>query len=117
VHRRGGGRQAHPLREALGARREEAQGVLDAVAGNRSKQMGRFNARFVPAIRHAYRSIPERRARRNLHFRAVYLQEWITDPNFPLICGCKGRRRQRRDSAIRRATSTSPASSSASGVG
>jgi len=44
-----------------------------------------FNYRFVPAIRQAYELVKSGALGEVYHFRAVYLQEWITDPNFPMI--------------------------------
>jgi predicted dehydrogenase len=44
-----------------------------------------FNCRFVPAIRQAYDLIQSGALGRIFHFRAVYLQEWLTDPAFPLV--------------------------------
>jgi len=44
-----------------------------------------FNYRFVPAIRLAKQLIDEGYIGKILQYRAVYLQEWIMDPNFPLV--------------------------------
>ncbi|RJS87894.1 gfo/Idh/MocA family oxidoreductase, partial [Candidatus Bathyarchaeota archaeon] len=44
-----------------------------------------FNYRFVPAIRLAKKLIDEGFIGKILQYRAVYLQEWIMDPNFPLV--------------------------------
>jgi predicted dehydrogenase len=44
-----------------------------------------FNYRFVPAIVQAKRLIESGALGRIFHYRAVYLQEWIIDPNFPKI--------------------------------
>jgi predicted dehydrogenase len=44
-----------------------------------------FNYRFVPAIRQAYELIHSGQLGEIYHLRAVYLQEWIMDPNFPLV--------------------------------
>jgi predicted dehydrogenase len=74
----------------LGRTREEAKAMLDAVAGKPIKHMVGFNYRFVPAIRHAYDLIQSGALGEIYHFRAVYLQEWITDPNFPLIWRLQG---------------------------
>ena len=49
------------------------------------KHMCAFNYRFVPAIRLARRIIQEGRLGQIYHFRARYLQEWITDPSFPMV--------------------------------
>jgi predicted dehydrogenase len=44
-----------------------------------------FNYRFVPALRQAYDLIQSGRLGQIFHFRAVYLQEWIIEPSFPLV--------------------------------
>jgi predicted dehydrogenase len=64
---------------------EEAKGMLDAVTKAGVKHMVAFNYRFVPAILQAKRLIDSGALGRIFHFRAVYLQEWIIDPNFPKI--------------------------------
>lgn len=69
----------------LARNREEARTMLDAVNQAGVKHMVAFNYRFVPAIRQAYDLIKSGALGEIYHFRAVYLQEWITDPNFPLI--------------------------------
>ncbi|MBK8020123.1 MAG: Gfo/Idh/MocA family oxidoreductase [Chloroflexi bacterium] len=64
---------------------EEAKSMLDAVQKAGVKHMVAFNYRFVPAIVQARRLIESGALGRIFHFRAVYLQEWIIDPNFPKI--------------------------------
>jgi predicted dehydrogenase len=64
---------------------EEAKSMLDAVNKAGVKHMVAFNYRFVPAIVQARRLIESGALGRIFHFRAVYLQEWIIDPNFPKI--------------------------------
>jgi len=49
------------------------------------KHMTAFNYRFVPALRLARNLIQEGYIGKILQFRAVYLQEWIMDPSFPLV--------------------------------
>jgi predicted dehydrogenase len=44
-----------------------------------------FNYRFVPAIRLMRDIIHDGRLGRIFHFRAQYLQEWITDPSFEMV--------------------------------
>jgi predicted dehydrogenase len=63
----------------------EAKTMLDAVNKAGVKHMVAFNYRFVPAIRQAYELIHSGALGEIFHFRAVYLQEWIVDPNFPMI--------------------------------
>jgi len=65
--------------------REEAQAMLNAVKKTGVKHMVSFNYRFVPAIRQAYELIKSGDLGEIYHFRAVYLQEWIADPKFPLV--------------------------------
>lgn len=64
---------------------QEAAAMLEAVEKAGVKHMVAFNYRFVPALRLARQWIEEGRLGEIYHFRAVYLQEWITDPNFPMI--------------------------------
>ena len=49
------------------------------------KHMVDFNYRFVPAIRLAKEIVESGKIGTIYHFRAQYLQEWIIDPNFPLV--------------------------------
>jgi predicted dehydrogenase len=44
-----------------------------------------YNYRFVPAIVQARKLIESGAMGRIFHFRAVYLQEWIMDPNFEKV--------------------------------
>jgi len=44
-----------------------------------------FNYRRAPAVGLARRIIDEGRIGRIFHIRAVYLQDWIVDPNFPMV--------------------------------
>ncbi|MDX1995580.1 MAG: Gfo/Idh/MocA family oxidoreductase [bacterium] len=64
---------------------EEAKTMLDAVEKAGVKHMVAFNYRFVPAIVQAKLLIDSGALGRIFHYRAVYLQEWIIDPNFPKI--------------------------------
>ncbi|MEW1890840.1 Gfo/Idh/MocA family oxidoreductase [Streptomyces sp. NPDC085659] len=54
-----------------------------AAARGRSAFVG-FNYRRVPALAHARRLIAEGRLGTLRHVRAVYLQDWLTDPASPL---------------------------------
>lgn len=63
---------------------EEAKSMLDAVKKAGVKHMVAYNYRFVPAIVQARKLIESGALGRIFHFRAVYLQEWIIDPNFPM---------------------------------
>ncbi len=63
----------------------EAGGMLEAVTKAGVKHMVGFNYRFVPAIRQARYLIERGLLGEIYHFRAVYLQEWVADPNFSMI--------------------------------
>ncbi len=69
----------------LGRSAEESASMLEAVRAAGVKHMVAFNYRFVPAIALAKQLIESGKLGRIFHFRAVYLQEWIIDPNFPKI--------------------------------
>ena len=58
------------------AERAQAKGVRSMVA---------FNYRRVPALALARRLVAEGRIGEIRHVRAVYLQDWIVDPEFPLV--------------------------------
>lgn len=62
----------------------EAKGMLDAAVKAGVKHMVAYNYRFVPAIIQARRLIQSGALGRIYHFRAVYLQDWIVDPEFPM---------------------------------
>jgi predicted dehydrogenase len=64
--------------------KESAQ-MLDAVVKAGVVHMVAHNYRFVPAIRLAYDLIQSGKLGEIYHFRAVYLQEWIMDPDFPFV--------------------------------
>lgn len=64
---------------------QEAAAMLDAVTKAGVKHMVAFNYRYVPAIRQAYDLIHSGQLGEIYHFRAVYLQEWIMDPAFPMV--------------------------------
>jgi len=63
----------------------EARQMLEAAEKAGVKHMIGFNYRKVPAIALAKRLIDEGALGKIYHFRAVYLQDWIVDPNFPLV--------------------------------
>jgi predicted dehydrogenase len=67
---------------------EEAEAMAQAaasVAGDGVKAMVAFNYRRVPAIALARAMIAEGRLGDIRHVRAAYLQDWIVDPQFPLV--------------------------------
>jgi predicted dehydrogenase len=63
----------------------EARAMYEAAEKAGVKHMTAFNYRFVPALRLARNLIEEGYIGKILQFRAVYLQEWIMDPSFPLV--------------------------------
>ena len=63
----------------------EAKEMLQAVKEAGVRHMVWFNYRRVPAVALARRLIDEGRIGKIYHFRAQYLQEWIMDPEFPLV--------------------------------
>src|SRR6266851_1730760 len=63
----------------------EAKKMLDAVNKAGVKHMVAFNYRFVPAIRQVRQLIESGALGQIYHFRAMYLQEWIADPDFPMV--------------------------------
>ncbi|UOQ46673.1 Gfo/Idh/MocA family oxidoreductase [Gracilibacillus caseinilyticus] len=64
---------------------EESERMLEAVQKNNVKHMICHNYRFVPAVQMAKQLIEQGRIGRIFHFRANYLQDFIIDPNFPLV--------------------------------
>jgi len=64
---------------------DEAKLMLAAAEKAGVKHMAAFNYRRVPAVALAKQLISEKRLGRIFHFRAVYLQDWIIDPKFPLV--------------------------------
>ncbi|RYG66480.1 Gfo/Idh/MocA family oxidoreductase, partial [bacterium] len=69
----------------LGNTFEDAKAMLDAAEAAKVVNMVCFNYRRVPAIALAKRMIENGDLGRIYHFRARYLQDWIADPNFPLV--------------------------------
>lgn len=63
----------------------EARAMVDAVRKAGVVNMCAFNYRRVPAVALAKRLIEEGRIGRIYHFRAFYQQDWIMDPQFPLV--------------------------------
>jgi len=64
---------------------KEAMEMRDAVKKAGVKNICCFNYRVVPAIVLAKNLITGGKLGRLFHFRARYLQEWIVDPDFPII--------------------------------
>ncbi len=64
---------------------KEAATMLEAVTKAGVKHMVAFNFRFFPAIRQIKMLIDQGAFGEVYHFRASYLQEFVTDPDFPRI--------------------------------
>ncbi|HEV2129027.1 MAG TPA: Gfo/Idh/MocA family oxidoreductase [Thermomicrobiales bacterium] len=64
---------------------EEAQEMLTAARKAGTVNMVNFNYRRVPAVQLAKRLVDEGKLGEIRHFRARYLQDWILDPQFPLV--------------------------------
>ena len=69
----------------LGRTAAEAKAMLDAVKKAGVKHMCAFNYRMVPAVQLARQLVEQGALGQIYHFRARYLQEWIMDPNFPMV--------------------------------
>lgn len=69
----------------LGRTAEECKLMWDAVAKAGVKHQVAFNYRFVPAVRLVRELINAGKLGQIYHFRANYLQEWIADPDFPMV--------------------------------
>jgi len=63
----------------------QAKEMLEEAEKGEVKHMVCFNYRKVPAISLARKLIQNGQVGRIYHFRAQYLQDWITDPEFPLV--------------------------------
>jgi predicted dehydrogenase len=70
-----------PLANTLAEARQMAEAAARAGVVN----MVMFNYRRVPAVQLARRLVESGRLGTIYHWRAVYLQDWIMDPNFPLV--------------------------------
>ncbi|TKJ46934.1 dehydrogenase [Candidatus Aerophobetes bacterium Ae_b3a] len=63
----------------------ETKEMLKTAENSGVKHMMGFNYRRLPAIVLARNLIKEGRLGKIYHFRAVYFQDWIIDPDFPLV--------------------------------
>src|SRR5699024_4101136 len=63
----------------------DARDMLAAVEDSGVKHMVGFNYRFAPAVLLAKKLIDEGRLGDIYHFRASFLQDFIVDPDFPLV--------------------------------
>lgn len=68
----------------------EAKQMAAAVKKNKVKALCAYNYRRVPAVMLAKKLIDEGMIGKIYHWRAVYLQDWIMDPNFPLVWRLQG---------------------------
>ncbi|QUL57779.1 Gfo/Idh/MocA family oxidoreductase [Paenibacillus tritici] len=64
---------------------EDSREMLEAAEEAGIAHMIGFNYRFSPAVRLAKRLIESGRLGTIYHFRAWFLQDWILDPEFPLV--------------------------------
>lgn len=64
---------------------KDAREMLEAVKEAKVKHQIGFNYRFAPAIQLAKKLIDEGKLGTIYHFRGLYLQDFIVDPNFPLV--------------------------------
>src|SRR5918996_5711779 len=67
---------------------DEAKAMVAAAEAAKAKgvrSMVAFNYRRVPAVALARRLVEQGRIGEIRHVRAVYLQDWIVDPEFPLV--------------------------------
>lgn len=69
----------------LGRTAAECKEMWDAAVKAGVKHQVAFNYRFVPAVRLVRQLIEQGKLGRIFHFRATYLQEWIADPDFPMV--------------------------------
>ena len=63
----------------------EAQKMLDAVKKTKVKNMCGFSYRFAPAVATIKNMIDKGVLGDLYHFRAAYQQDWIADPEFPMV--------------------------------
>lgn len=64
---------------------KEAQKMLDAVKKAKIKHMCGFSYRFAPAVATIKSMIDKGVLGDIYHFRAAYQQDWIADPEFPMV--------------------------------
>jgi predicted dehydrogenase len=64
---------------------KEAETMLAAVKKAGVKHMCGFSYRFAPAVQTIKKMIEKGELGRIYHFRAAYQQDWIVDPDFPMV--------------------------------
>lgn len=69
----------------LGNTLKEAKEMLAAVQKAKVKHMIMHNYRFIPAVAVAKQMIEAGELGTIYHYRGYYLQDWIVDPQFPLV--------------------------------
>lgn len=69
----------------LGNTLAEAREMLKAVEKAGVKHMLMHNYRKIPAVAYAKKLIEDGRLGTPYHYHGAYLQDWIMDPNFPLV--------------------------------
>lgn len=75
-----------PLASSL----DKVQQMCDAVQAAGVRNATCFNYRGVPAVQLAKKMIEEGVLGQIYHWRSVYLQDWILDPNFPIVWRLQG---------------------------
>lgn len=63
---------------------KESNEMLQAVKENNVTHMVCHNYRFAPAVQYAKKLIEEGSLGEIYHIRAMFIQDWLIDPNFPL---------------------------------
>ena len=63
----------------------DSREIYDAAVKNKIKHQIGFNYRFAPAVLLAKQLIDSGKIGRIFHVRASFLQDWIIDPDFPLV--------------------------------
>jgi predicted dehydrogenase len=69
----------------LGRTASESEEMLRAVTKAGVKNMVFYNYRFIPAMQLARNMVKSGAVGKVRQFRAAYLQDWITEPDFPLV--------------------------------
>jgi predicted dehydrogenase len=63
----------------------DSREIYEAAVKNKIKHQIGFNYRFAPAVLLAKQLIDEGKIGKIFHVRASFLQDWIIDPDFPLV--------------------------------
>ena len=64
---------------------DEARRMLEAARESGVRHMVAFNYRRVPALALARQLVEQGKVGRIFHFNAVYYQDWLVDPDFPMV--------------------------------